>query len=164
MASMLLTVADNGALSKAFDLPLPPGEITIFGAADLVEGGPPEVVVALWDDSGKHTRWLRAANDGINSSSWDVPGTALGCADFDDDGHLDVIVAGDESDWRSHELRVYRGDGNGGLVLALKVDVSEGGEGTEWRPGLVCDYDGDGLADIGTYSVGYHSLVLNVSQ
>lgn len=65
-------------------------------------------------------------------------GSVLGAADFDADGHLDVVTADGE-----RQLTLLRGDGRGGLVGSFTIDA-----GNQPHELATADLDGDGHMDI----------------
>ncbi len=67
---------------------------------------------------------------------------ALVAADFDHDGHLDLLV----SNSSHQDCRLYLGDGEGGFTESAAGDLSDSGGRSDGMS--AADYDGDGWLDL----------------
>ena len=127
---------------------------------DFNSDGKPDVVGVLRFSYAKTTiRVLIGNGDGtlqapIDSLVQDTAGTAA-LADFDGDGHLDVVVDGDNS----NTMIVLFGTGDGHLRNSRSVAVGEQPRGV-----VAADFNGDGKSDIASvnYTDNSVSVVLGL--
>ena len=79
---------------------------------------------------------------------------AVHAADFDGDGHVDLVV----SDYQSPSLQFFRGDGTGNFAEAVAIDA--GGAVIDFK---IADVNGDGRPDIVTVN-GDHSISVLINE
>lgn len=83
----------------------------------------------------------------------DVNPVAIAIADFNRDGHLDIVTANDSTG----DLSVLIGDGNGGFVLKTNYPIGTSPQGV-----AAGDFDGDGIPDlIATRVYGNQAIFLH---
>ena len=121
------------------------------------------LVVSDWDGDGREdlvlagaNRWFRwEADKGWSTNRVipfdDVHFQAASVADFDSDGHLDLLAPG------GRQLQLFRGDGSGGVVLPPVLTPA-----AALKDPMVLatvDLDGDGDLDVwvGQYQPGFES-------
>ena len=115
-------------------------------------GEPTSGDVYLYQGNGDGTfTYTQVIDLGADVGAYDPPGLASG--DFDNDGHLDIVIGADgtsnSTDYGAYWL--YKGDGTGGFGYVGKVfDVQGTGNGQGGADAY--DFDGDGNMDIVTYN------------
>lgn len=101
-----------------------PGTLQLSGVGDFDEDGVLDVAARLGDDGGDTILALRLDGaGGLASATTLLTGPALSTpkvADYDDDGHLDLVVA----DPQTGDVNVLHGDGAGGFVAALEFSYT----------------------------------------
>ena len=124
------------------------GDLNGDGHPDLVlaNGGTPTVFLNRGPDTTGH--W-QGFSTGTAVSGAAATATALGLADFNLDGALDLVVA------NSGANALYLGDGHGGLIATA---ISLGSGGTALSVG---DLNGDGYPDLVIATASGASVVLN---
>jgi hypothetical protein len=122
--------------------------------ADLNGDGKPEVVMVTSDHKGP-IRWYECCGDPTQTESWRTHpvvdfeidhGHSLEIADFDGDGHLDILCA-EMRDWIAGDnpkckMWIFYGDGKGNF------SPREIAEGYGIHEAKIGDFDGDGRPDI----------------
>jgi hypothetical protein len=129
-----------------------------IAAGQLVEGGPPEIVIAPGDGTGP-LRWYSCEGRPDDPASWHghdlvqgdvVHGHSLALGDIDGDGHLDIFAA-EMAKWKEAATMpdnpdarawIFYGDGRGHFETA---DFARGMGFHETR---LADLDGDGRLDV----------------
>jgi hypothetical protein len=140
---------------KAIPIGSPGGLIC---AGQLVEGGPPEVVISAGDGTGP-LKWYECKGDPQDSKAWlghdlagrtVIHGHSLQLADLNGDGHLDIVAA-EMAKWSEKKTEpdhpgatawIFYGDGQGHFRKTELV-VGHG-----WHEARVADLDGDGDPDL----------------
>jgi hypothetical protein len=129
-----------------------PGFFQLDGVAGgrFFDGAPGEDLAVVYADQFGNNQLLILSADGngnAQEASTALPsGDALGnlaVADFNGDGHLDVVIA-DDTNASSTPLLGY-GDGNGGFIFQALTGLPAG------TTVVVGDLNGDGLPDIGLF-------------
>ncbi len=129
-----------------------------IAAGQLVEGGPPEIVIAPGDGTGP-LRWYACDGNPLEPRAWQghdlidgdvVHGHSLALADVDGDGHLDVFAA-EMAKWKESATEpdnpnarawIFYGDGRGGFV------TTEFARGMGFHETRLADLNGDGRVDV----------------
>jgi hypothetical protein len=129
-----------------------------IAAGQLLEGGPPEIVIAPGDGVGPLT-WYASGGRPDDPASWHghrlverdlVHAHSLGVADLDLDGHLDIFAA-EMAKWTESAAApdnpdarawIFYGDGRG------HFETVEFARGLGFHEARVADLDGDGRPDI----------------
>jgi protein involved in polysaccharide export with SLBB domain len=119
-------------------------------AVDVNGDGVLDLAGAGWGNPGGIRVWLGNGAGGWSALDPFCRGSfyALGAADFDADGRLD-LVAGSYKGY----VRPFRGDGRGGFTEQIALKADPAGEGVEvpdasyWQA-LPVDLDGDGWVDL----------------
>ena len=129
-----------------------------IAAGQLVEGGPPEIVIAPGDGIGP-LRWYSCDGRPDDPASWHghdliqgdvVHGHSLALGDVDGDDHLDIFAA-EMAKWKeaaavpdNPEARawIFYGDGRG------HFDTVEFAHGMGFHETRLADLDGDGRLDV----------------
>ncbi len=133
---------------------------TRIKAAQIIEGGRPEVVISPGDSSGplewyhwKEDRWIRHT-----LMEHVIHGHSLEVADINRDGHIDIFVAemGSPGAGANARTMIFWGDGKGGFA---KQTVAVGLANHESR---LADVNGDGKIDIVGKPYNYRAPVLHI--
>lgn len=149
--SILLGVGD-GTFANRKDIPLPDYPYPSFvGMWDLDHDGNQDLVV-----EGDSVYVMMGNGDGsfrpkTGFAGGTVPYIAA-CADFDGDGHLDIV----SESWQSRALSVLRGRGDG--TFDAQVDFGARGFPSAFP---VADFDEDGRPDLAVTSDSGISVMLN---
>lgn len=84
-----------------------------------------------------------------------IPFPRLSTADFDGDGHLDVVTAAASPDKAHAQILTLRGRGDGSLAGPTRYTIPDG---VASSPVELQDWDGDGILDVLVSSVLLHIL------
>jgi hypothetical protein len=111
------------------------------GHADIVTRNDSSAALTLYPGSGRRaTRAFTPVGIGVGWSGY----TVFGAADWDRDGHADVVVRNDTS----NELMLYPGEGVRRMSQVQPTQIGVGWGG--FTPFGMADWDGDGKQDIVT--------------
>ncbi len=108
------------------------------GDLDIVIGGSLDDTIGIFENDGAGNFTDRSATSGMTNG---IDSNGLSCADYDNDGDLDIYVNG----WRAPS-RFYRNDGNfqfTDVTAASGLALSAPAMGTAWG-----DIDNDGYLDL----------------
>ena len=143
-----------GHFGPSVTVPMSMADINDVDAVDLDNDGRPDIVATdSIRDQVKVSRNLGNGAFGPPAIAAGPSGaTQMVFGDFDEDGTVDVAVAGPEPYGYSHEVGVLRGNGDATLQSATILAVDDG-------PYAIAagDFDGDGHLDLATANRGFEN-------
>ncbi|MFO7033127.1 hypothetical protein B9T07_25595, partial [Limnospira fusiformis CCALA 023] len=135
------TEATNISLTGVYNGPVATADFNGYGHIDILLTGrdsdfEPISRVYLNDGSGGFTEATNIFLTGVADSS-------VATADFNGDGHIDILLTGMDSSFQPIS-RVYLNDGSGGFTEATNISLT----GVRYSSVATADFNGDGDIDI----------------
>ncbi|MFO7032484.1 hypothetical protein B9T07_21795, partial [Limnospira fusiformis CCALA 023] len=138
----------SGGFTEATNISLTGVDFSSVATADFNGDGHIDILLTGSSDSG--TISLVYLNDGsggfteaTNTSLTGVVYGSVATADFNGDGHIDILLTGEDSDFEPIS-RVYLNDGSGGFTEATNISLTGVGDSSV----ATADFNGDGDIDI----------------
>jgi 6-phosphogluconolactonase (cycloisomerase 2 family) len=119
------------------------GDLDILASGQQVAGSTRELRV--YKNNGNGT--IDAAQIEVDGAGGGMYYSSVGWGDLDNDGDLDILASGQQTTGSTHELRVYKNNGNG-TIDAAQIEVDGAGGGVYYGSVGWGDYDNDGDLDI----------------